>query len=141
MSLETLMKTFAAQKQMGELEFRSNRFYLTVDSQMEVACFQANGKFYVYGVIAELPEDVRQREELLKGLLQKNLALLMSERVSLCIEPEQSVLAIYLCRPMQGLNVDSIETSIATLVNNFELFLKWAHQNNMSPPSSFMMMP
>ncbi|MGB1271472.1 MAG: hypothetical protein ACPG5T_05315, partial [Endozoicomonas sp.] len=84
MSLETLMKTFVAQKQMGELEFSSNRFYLTVDAQMEVACFQANGKFYVYGVIAELPEDARQREELLKGLLQKNLALLMSERVSLC---------------------------------------------------------
>ena len=139
MSFDNLMQSFASQQQLGELEVRDNRYYFTIDTQMEVACFQANGKFYVYGVVALLPKDGRKREEFLLNILQKNLALLMSERVSLCIEPDQDALAIYLCRPLQGLNVDVVEMALATLVNNFEMFIKFASSKQLSRPTDSSM--
>ena len=135
MSFDNLMQSFANQQQLGELEVRDNRYYFTIDSQMEIACFQANGKFYVYGVVAMLPKDGQNREVFILDILQKNLALLMTERVSLCIEPDQDALAIYLCRPLQGLNVDVVEEAIATLVNNFEMCIKFATSGQLSRPA------
>lgn len=140
MSFENLMQSFAKQQNLGKLELRENRFYLTIDTQMEVVCFQANGKFYAYGVIAMLPSDDQKREQFLQDMLQKNLALLMSERVTLCVEPDSDVLAIFLTRPLQGLTEDKIEAAIATLANNYELFLRLAGQEQLAPPSSPMML-
>ena len=140
MSFKNLMQSFASQQNLGTLDFHDNRFHITVDTQMEIACFEANGLFYVYGVIAMLPRDEYKREQFLQDILQKNLALIMSERVSLCMEPDVDVLAIYLSRPMQGLNEDIIEKAIATLCNNYELFLKLASQEQLPPPPSSPMM-
>ncbi len=142
MSFDKLMQSFADQQQLGELEVRDKRYYFTIDSEMEIACFQANGKFYVYGVVSMLPRDSQKREDFLLNILQKNLALLMSERVSICIEPNENVLAIYLCRPLQGLHVDVVEEAIATLTNNFELFLSIASAESVPKPASpSMFMP
>ena len=135
MSFDRLMQSFANQQALGELEIRDDRYYFTIDTNMDVACFQANGKFYVYGVISMLPKDHQKRETFLLDMLQKNLALMMTERVSLCIEPEEDVLAIYLCRPLQGLNASEIEKSVATLVNNLELLIQLAHSDPLSKPS------
>lgn len=141
MSFDNLMQSFASQQQLGELDIKDNRYYFTIDSRMEIACFQANNQFYVYGVISMLPKDAGKREAFLLDILQKNLALVMTERVSLCIEPDQDALAIYLCRPLQGLNVDTVEQAVATLVNNFELFIQLASAEpsaNSAPPPMFM---
>ena len=140
MSFENLMQSFANQQSLGKLELRDNRFYLTIDTQMEITCFQANSRFYAYGVITMLPGDAQKREQFLREILQKNLALLMSERVALCIEPEDDVLSIYLTRPMQGLTEDKVEEALATLANNYELFLKLASQEQLAPPPSSPMM-
>ena len=140
MSFENLMQSFANQQSLGKLELRDNRFYLTIDTQMEITCFQANSRFYAYGVITMLPRDSQKCEQFLREILQKNLALLMSERIALCIEPEDDVLSIYLTRPMQGLTEDKIEEALATLANNYELFLKLASQEQLAPPPSAPMM-
>ena len=140
MSFENLMQSFASQQSLGKLEMRENRFYLTIDTQMEVICFQANSKFYAYGVIAMLPADDQKRAQFLREILQKNLALLMSERVALCIEPDVDALAIYLARPLLGLTEEKIEAAIATLANNYELFLKLTGREQLAPPSSPMML-
>ena len=142
MSFENLMNTFAARQQLGRLEYNNNQFFLTIDNRIEVSCFQANGRFYVYGVVAKLPEDDRKREELLTTLLEKNLVLMATERVSLCIDSEQNVLAIYTSASLKGLNLGGVEESIAMLANNFELFLQWTGQSAPPPPSpSMMLMP
>lgn len=143
MSFENLMQSFASQQNLGKLEMRDSRFYLTIDTQMEITCFQTSGRFYAYGVVAMLPEDGHKREQFLRDILQKNLALLMSERVALCIEPDEDVLSIYLTRPLQGLTEDHIEKALATLANNYELFLRLASQEQLAPPPSapIMLMP
>lgn len=142
MSFENLMNAFATRQQLGPLEFNNNQFLLTIDNRMEIACFQANGQFYVYGVVAKLPEDDAKRAELLTSLLEKNLALLASERVSLCIDSDENALAIFLSTPLKDLNLGRIEECIETLSNNFELFLQWAGQSTPPPPTpSMMLMP
>lgn len=140
MSFENLIQSFAAQQQLGKLEFRDNCFYFSIDTQMELACFQANGRFYAYGVIAMLPTETQKRETLLKDILQKNLVLLMSERVSLCVEPDSDRLAVYISQPLQGMTVESVEKAVATLANNFEVFLRLAAQEQLAPPASPMML-
>ena len=140
MSFDNLMQSFANGQNLGKLEKQNNHFYLTIDTQMEITCFQANSKFYAYGVIAMLPSEDQKREQFLQEILQKNLALLMSERVALCVEPDADVLAIYLTRPLQGLTEEKIESAIATLANNYELFLKLASQEQLAPPPSAPMM-
>lgn len=142
MSFENLMNAFAARQQLGPLEYKNNQFFLTIDNRIEISCFQANSRFYVYGVIAKLPEDGFKREELLTSLLEKNLALLATERTSLCIDPEQNALAIYISVSLKDLNLGGVEESIAALTNCFELFLQWTGQSAPPPPSpSMMLMP
>lgn len=134
MSFNNLMQSFANQLGLGGLDIKDDRYYLTIDSHMEITCFQAKSKFYVYGVVSMLPKDVGKREAFLLDILQKNLGLLMTERVSICIEPDEDVLAIYLCRSLQGLNVDVIEEAVATLVDNCELFIKIASSRQLAKP-------
>ncbi|MFK0573437.1 CesT family type III secretion system chaperone [Endozoicomonas sp.] len=142
MSFENLMNAFAARQQLGQLESKNNQFFLTIDNRIEVSCFQANGRFYVYGIVASLPEDELKREELLTTLLEKNLVLLATEPVSLCIDSEQDSLAIYISVPLKDLNLGGIEESISTLANNYELFLQWTGQSAPPPPPpSMMLMP
>ena len=142
MSFEHLMKSVADKHNLGELDFRDNRYFITIDGHMEVACFQANGRFYIYAVIAALPEKERDRDELLQKLLQKSLGLAMTQRVNLCIEPDSDALALYLTRPLQGLNEDIIEESLGMFANNHEFFLKQVHEDVIVMPSApTMIMP
>ena len=124
MSFEHLMNLYAARQQIDGLEYENNRYNLVVDDRLEVACFQANGRFYAYSVIARLPGESSQREELLAGLLEKNMALIAFERVSLCIDPDEHALALYASAPLRSLSVDVIEEAIVALANNHALFCK-----------------
>ncbi len=139
MSFDHLMQSFANQQQLGDLELRDHHYYLTIDTQMELSCFQANGKFYVYGVISMLPGDSVQREEFLEKILQKNLVLMQTERISLCIEPDKDVLGIYFTRPLQGLTEQGVEAAIAVFTNNFEFFLRQLGLDNVPVSGSPMM--
>ncbi len=142
MTFENLMNAYAARQQMQPLEYENNKFKLTVDDRIEVACFQANGRFYAYSTITKLTDDNSKREQLLMMLLEKNLALLATERVSLCIDPDENALAIYISAPLKNLSIGGIEESIAALANNYEHFLKWAGQSAPPPPApSMMLMP
>ncbi|WP_422448431.1 MULTISPECIES: CesT family type III secretion system chaperone [unclassified Endozoicomonas] len=137
MSFEQLMNSYAARQQIDELEYENDRYSLLVDGRIEVACFQANGRFYAYSIIARLPGDNSKREELLIRLLGKNLALVAHERVSLCIDPDVDALALYASAPIKSLNVDGIEEVIAALANNHALFVNWVEQS--APPGPAMM--
>ena len=138
MSFENLMNSYAARQQIGPLEYENDRYTLVVDDRVEVACFQANGRFYAYCIISKLPEDNSKREELLIRLLEKNLALVAFERVSLCIDPDENALALYASAPIKSLSVGGIEEAIVALANNHELFVKWVGQS--APPSGTAMM-
>ena len=142
MSFENLMKSVANRNNLGNLDVRDSRYYITIDSHMEVASFQANGKFYLYGVLASLPENSKDRDDLLHKLLQKNLGLAMTQRVSLCAEPDSDVLALYLTRPLQGLNEDVIEESLGEFANNYDYFLSLVSEEVLVMPSMpTMIMP
>ena len=141
MSFEQLMNSYAARQQMGELESENEQYNLVVNDQIKIACFLANGRFYVYSIIAKLPEENSKREELLTRLLKKNLALVAYERVSLCIDPDKNALALYASAPAKSLSVDVIEQTIAALANNYELFVQWLDQSAPSPGSAMMFMP
>lgn len=142
MSFENVMNAYAARHQLAQLDNENNKFMLTVDDRIDVACFQANGRFYAYSTLTRLSEDNSQREELLARLMEKNLGLLATQRVSLCIDPDDNSLAIYVSAPLKNLSVGGIEESIAALANNYELFLQWVGQSD-SPSSdhSMMLMP
>ena len=141
MSFEHLMNLYAARQQMGKLEHENDRYSLVVNDRVEVACFQANGRFYVYSIIAKLPKENSKREELLIRLLEKNLALVAYERVSLCIDPDENALALYASAPLRSLSVDVIEEAIVALANNHELFVKWTGQSAPPSGSAMMFMP
>ncbi|USE39025.1 CesT family type III secretion system chaperone [Endozoicomonas sp. SCSIO W0465] len=141
MSFEKLMNSYAARQQMGALEYENDRYALVVDDRLEVACFQAHGRFYVYSIISKLPEDNGKRQDLLMGLLEKNLALVAAERVSLCIDPDENALAVYVSAPIRSLSVDVIEEAIVALANNHALFVKWVGQSAPSPGSAMMFLP
>lgn len=141
MSFEKLMNAYAARHQLGSLDFSDNNCRLMIDDHIEVSCLHANGQFYIYCDFASLPEDNRQREDLLLRLVEKNLPLLANERISLCIDPDQQTLAIYSYAPMNSLTVGGIEELIATVGNNHELFSRWAEQNSAPANPAMMMMP
>ncbi|WP_175404540.1 CesT family type III secretion system chaperone [Endozoicomonas atrinae] len=141
MSFENLMNSYAARQQIGPLEYENDRYTLVVDDRVEVACFQANGRFYAYCIISKLPEDNSKREELLIRLLEKNLALVAFERVSLCIDPDENALALYASAPIKSLSVGGIEEAIVALANNHELFVKWVGQSAPPSGSAMMLMP
>ena len=143
MSFDQLMKSVAQRNDMGELDFRDNRYYLSIDNHMELACFQANGKFYLHGVIAQLPPKPDDRQALLKKLLQKHLGLNQTQRISLSIEPDSDELSLSTTRPTLGLNVDVIEEALAEFANNYEYFLTLINQDglNVAPSGPVMIMP
>ena len=141
MNFENLMNAYAARHQLGSLDYSDNSCQLMIDDQIEVTCLQANGQFCIYCDFARLPSDSRQREELLLRLLEKNLALLASERISLCIDPDQQTLAIYSYASMNGLTVGGIEELIATMGNYHEFFLQWVEQSSVPAHPGMMMMP
>ncbi|MET4694893.1 CesT family type III secretion system chaperone [Endozoicomonas lisbonensis] len=142
MSFDNLIKSVARRNQMGELEFRDNRYYISVDDRIELACFQANGKFYLHGVIAKLPSRADEQEELLKKLLQKHLGLIQTQRISLCIEPDSDELSLSTTRTALGLNEDIIEEALAEFANNFEYILTLINEDALTMPSApVMIMP
>ena len=144
MSFKNLMNSYAARQQMELLGCENNKCTLTIDGRVEVSCFQANGRFYAYSVITKLPVDNNKRESMLVGLLERNLALLTTQRVSLCIDPDENVLGVYISASLKNLNVDLIEELIAALANNYELFLTWAGQGggtSVQSPPAMMLMP
>lgn len=141
MNFENLMNAYAARHQLGSLDFGDNSCQLMIDDQIEVTCLQANGQFCIYCDFARLPNDSRPREELLLRLLEKNLALLANERISLCIDPDQQSLAIYSYASMSGLTVGGIEELIATIGNYHEFYLQWVEQSSAPAHPGMMMMP
>ena len=141
MNFENLMNAYAARHQLGSLDYGDNSCQLMIDDQIEVTCLQANGQFCVYCDFARLPNDSRPSEELLLRLLEKNLALLANERISMCIDPDQQSLAIYSYASMNGLTVGGIEELIATIGNYHEFYLQWVEQSSAPAHPGMMMMP
>ena len=142
MSFDNLMQTVAERNAIGKLDFRNNRYYLTIDGRIEVACFQTGGKFYLHGILARLPTKPSEQQELLTTLLQKNLGLAMTQRVSLCMEPETDELALSTTRSALGLTEDIIEECLAEFANNYEYFLSLMVRDTQSMPASpVMIMP
>lgn len=141
MNFENLMNAYVARHQLGSLDYDDNSCQLIIDDQIEVTCLQANGQFCIYCDFARLPNDSHPREELLLRLLEKNLALLANERISLCIDPDQQTLAIYSYASMNGLTVGGIEELIATIGNYHEYYLQWVEQNSAPAHPGMMMMP
>lgn len=142
MSFDNLIKSVAERHSMGRLVFRDNRYYISIDGHIELACFQANGKFYLHGILAKLPSKTDDQQKLLKTLLQKSLGLAMTQRVSLCIEPDTDELALSLTRPAIGLNEEVVEEAFAEFANNFEYFLTLVNQETLAMPSMpVMIMP
>ncbi|WP_067517761.1 CesT family type III secretion system chaperone [Endozoicomonas ascidiicola] len=140
MGFDQLMKDFAARQQLEELEPQNNRYTMTIDKNMEVSCFQANGRVYLYGALQELPLDIQKREELIKKLLERNLMLMASERVSLCIDDEINVLALYSSSPVNGLSLGLLEDQFSEFTNNYELYKNVIGGNRQPPPSTAMML-
>lgn len=142
MSFDNLMQSVAERNAIGKLDFRNNRYYLTIDGRIEVACFQAGGKFYLHGILAKLPSELSGQQDLLTRLLQKNLGLAMTQRVSLCMEPETEELALSTTRTALGLTEDIIEECLAEFANNYEYFLGLMVQDSqLMPASPVMIMP
>lgn len=142
MSFDKLMESVARKHKMGELKFLDNRYHLTIDGRMEVTSFQANGKFYLHGIICQLPKQSKDQQDLLLRLMQKNLGLAMTQRVSLCMEPDSDTLALTMVRPLQGLDEEGVEDCMSEFANNFEFFLNLANQETLAMPAMpTMIMP
>ena len=142
MSFDNLIQSVANRNSIGKLDFRNDRYYLTIDGRIEVACFQSKGKFYLHGILASLPPKPDDQQKLLTELLQKNLGLMMTQRVSLCMEPDTDELALSTTRSALGLTEDIIEESLAEFANNYEYFLGLMVQDTQpAPVSPVMIMP
>ncbi|MDP0588353.1 MAG: CesT family type III secretion system chaperone [Candidatus Endonucleobacter bathymodioli] len=141
MSFENLMKSFARQNNLEEIDFRDNKYHLILDGITRVTCFQANGDCYFHGILAPLPEDSSAREDLLVRLLKTNLALMQSQRMSLCIEPDGRNLGLYLTRPLRGLDETMLTSALVEYVNGFEVFKKEVDRDDFQMFSGMMMLP
>ncbi|WP_062268774.1 CesT family type III secretion system chaperone [Endozoicomonas arenosclerae] len=142
MSFDNLMRAIAQKNQLGELDFRDNRYHLTIDSRIEFTCFQANGRFFIHGVIAELPQGEKDRENVLRNLMAKTVGLATTQRVILSIEPEKDALALHYSCPLQGLDEDQIEEALSEFANNFEYYLVEVSQEQaVMPTMPTMIMP
>ena len=142
MSFDNLMKAVAQKNQLGELDFRNDRYFLTIDSRIEFSCFQANGRFYLHGIIARLPDSSKDREELLRSVMQKTIGLATTQRVVLSVEPDNDSLALHFSRPLQGLDEGIIEEALSEFANNFEYYLNLINQGQLSMPAMpTMIMP
>ncbi|WOG25695.1 CesT family type III secretion system chaperone [Endozoicomonas sp. 8E] len=142
MSFDNLMKAVARNNQLGELDFRDNRYYLTIDSRIEFTCFQANGRFFIHGVIAQLPPGEKDRENILRNLMTKTVGLATTQRVILSIEPEKDALALHFSCPLQGMDDNLVEEALAEFANNFEYYLKEISQEQtVMPTMPTMIMP
>ncbi|MGI9279301.1 MAG: CesT family type III secretion system chaperone [Endozoicomonas sp.] len=142
MSFDNLMKAVARNNQLGELDFRDNRYYLTIDNRIELTCFQANGRFFLHGVIAQLSSGEKDRENLLRSLMTKTVGLATTQRVILSIEPEKDALALHYSCPLQGLDEDQIEEALSEFANNFEYYLMEISQEQaVMPTMPTMIMP
>ncbi len=139
MSFDNLMQSFASQNDLGELDFRDNKYYLMLDNAIDVACFQANGNCYIHGMLAPLPVDKAGQEDLLIRLLKRNLSLLYNQQVSLCIEPDGKELALYLVRSLQGFDEVELEKALVEYVTSFEFLKEEIDQQGPLPGSAPMM--
>ncbi|WP_263079691.1 CesT family type III secretion system chaperone [Endozoicomonas sp. Mp262] len=140
MSFDTVMKSFASQNDMDELDFRDNTYFLTLDDAIEAACFQANGNCYIHGILASLPEGNSAREQLLVDLLKTSLALIYSHRVSLCLEPDGKQLALYLIRPLREFDEIELENALIEFINAYEVLKQVIDQQQRFTASGPMML-
>ncbi|MDP0561959.1 MAG: CesT family type III secretion system chaperone [Candidatus Endonucleobacter sp. (ex Gigantidas childressi)] len=141
MSFKNLMHSFARQNNLEELDFRDNKYHLVLDDLVRLTCFQANGECYFHGILAPLPKDPSTREDLLVRLLKTSLALMQSQRVILCIEPDGLNLGLYLTRPLQGLDETMLTTALVEYVNGFEIFKKEVDRDGSQHHPGLMMLP
>ena len=142
MSFDQLMLSVAQRNELGELDFRDNRYHLTIDGRIELTCFQANGRFYLHGVIATLPVGISDREKALRDIMKKNLGLATTQRVILSVEPDQDALALHYSTGLQGLDEEAIEEALSEFANNFEYYTNLIHQDQLVMPTApTMIMP
>ncbi len=142
MSFDQLMLSVAQRNELGELDFRENRYHFTIDGRIELTCFQANGRFYLHGVITSLPAGVSDQEKLLRELMKKNLGLSTTQRVILSIEPDQDALALHYTCGLQGLDEEVIEEVLSEFANNFEYYSNLINQDQLVMPlTPTMIMP
>ncbi|WP_255471737.1 CesT family type III secretion system chaperone [Endozoicomonas sp. OPT23] len=136
------MKSVAQRNELGDLDFRDNRYHLTIDGRIELTCFQANGKFYLHGLLAGLPAGASEREKVLRDIMKKTLGLSTTQRVILSVEPDQDALALHYSCNLQGLDEEAIEESLSEFANNFEYYTSLIHQDQlMMPAMPTMIMP
>ena len=141
MSLKKLMDEYAASEQLEQLEQDNNKFLLTVDGSIDIEFFQVNDRFIAYSILMKLPDNKNDREQLLQNLLERNLVLLSTERVSLCIDSKSNTLALYVSKPLGKLTQGEISDSVELLSNNHELFITLIKQSDTPSSPSMMMGP
>ena len=121
MKFDDLMAAFARKNDMGELDFRDNKYRLVLDDSVELTCFQANGLCYFHGLLAPLPDNPRDQEELLTQLLKTNLSLVNIQCANLCIEPDNKHLGLYMTRSLQELDEEELENALLDYLNYYEI--------------------
>ncbi len=142
MSFDLLMESFAQNNDMGELEFKDNKYHLVLDDIVALTAFQAAGNCYLHGILAPLPDQPRDQEQLLIELLKTSLILVNTQRVSLCIEPDNKQLGLYLVRSLQELDAVELERALIEYLNCFEILQEYIEKQQ--PPratSPMMLMP
>ena len=140
MNFENLMNALASRRQIESLEYKNDQVRLTIDGKINISCFQANGFFYASCHITRLPEDLAQREDLLKILLEKNMVVIGQVQVSLCLDLDGKSLVLYVSAAMNGLTLGSLEEHIAALTNIHDYYSQSVSQSTPLPPSSTMIM-
>ena len=121
MSFDNLMESFARNNDVGELDFRDNKYYIVLDGTVDLACFKNGENCYFHGILDELPEKPSEQENLLISLLKINLSLINSEKACLCIEPDGRHLGLFLIRPLQGLDEVEMEKALVEYINFLEV--------------------
>ncbi|MDD7804341.1 MAG: CesT family type III secretion system chaperone [Endozoicomonas sp. (ex Botrylloides leachii)] len=120
MNLNDLMTSFAQKQGIDELDFRDDKYHLILEDKIELTCFQANGICYFHGLLGPLPEQPADQEALLTQLLKTNLSLINMQRASLCIEPDNKYLGLYLTQSLQALNEVALEDALLNYVHCYE---------------------
>ena len=141
MSFDEIITGFAQRNGMDALEFRDSKYHLVLDDTVELMCFQNHGLCYFHGVLGLLPDKKTEQEEMLAKLLKTNLSLINVQRASLCIEPDNKHLGLYLTRPLQQLSDEELESTLLDFLCCYEILKQDTELNTRSFISGSMMMP
>ncbi len=142
MSFDHLMESFAQKNDMGKLEFKDNKYHLVLDDLVALTAFQAGGNCYLHGILGSLPDQPRDQEQLLIELLKTSLILVSTHRVSLCIEPDNKQLGLYLVRSLQDLDEAELERGLIEYLNCFEILQEYIEkQQPLRGNAPMMLMP